>query len=321
MNENDPHLKEGRCLNCGVKLTGKYCSNCGQKDLAPRQTLGDLIVNFIGSFTSFESKFFLTFKFLILKPGQMVADYNSGKRERYYHPARMYVFLSFIFFLLFSLRPEKDVVIVKKNGVNMSASEEEKYLDSLRFQLDSTDWAEFGASQGARTLREYDSIENAKAPEQRDGAIERFFERKSIRLKEQYGHDYQAMMKGFSKSFADNTPKMIFLLLPFFALILWLLHKRHDIYYTEHLIFTVFFYDFLFLMGSFMILFSLVSWLSWLRYVIVLFVLFYLYKAMRKVYNQKRSKAILKFSFLLISFSFLVMVALMVNALITLILM
>lgn len=321
MNENDPHLKEGRCLNCGVELTGKYCSNCGQKDLPPRQTLGDLIVNFIGSFTSFESKFFLTFKFLILKPGQMVADYNSGKRERYYHPARMYVFLSFVFFLLFSLAPKESAVIVTKNGKALSIQEEDDYLDSIQVAMDTINWGAYGVARDPDTIEEYDSIQAAMSPEERDGSIGRFFARKNIRWKQQYGGNYRDMMAGFVDSFIANTPKMIFLLAPVFALLLWLLYFRRDVYYSEHLVFTVFFYDFLFLMGSFIVLFSFISWLNWMRFAIYLFILFYLYKALRKVYQQSRRKTIFKFTLLLLMFSFVLLIALAINAVVTLSLM
>ena len=45
-----------KCLNCDTPLTGKYCGTCGQRDLPARQDLGDLMINFISSFYSFESK-------------------------------------------------------------------------------------------------------------------------------------------------------------------------------------------------------------------------------------------------------------------------
>ena len=90
------------CLNCGTKLADTFCHHCGQKDIPKRQTLGELWTNFISSFWSYEGKFFLTTRYLITKPGFLALEYNEGKRESYYHPARMYVFISFVFFLLFS---------------------------------------------------------------------------------------------------------------------------------------------------------------------------------------------------------------------------
>jgi hypothetical protein len=50
------------CLNCGTKLQDIYCQHCGQKDLPTRQTLGELLTNFISSFWSYEGKFFYYYK-------------------------------------------------------------------------------------------------------------------------------------------------------------------------------------------------------------------------------------------------------------------
>ena len=90
------------CLNCNTQLYDAYCPHCGQKDIPKRQTLGELLTNFVSSFWSYESKFFRTCQYLLFKPGFLATEYTAGRRERYYHPARMYVFMSFIFFLLFS---------------------------------------------------------------------------------------------------------------------------------------------------------------------------------------------------------------------------
>ena len=82
--EPDLDRKDRVCLNCGTSLTDKFCPHCGQKDIPKRQTLGELVMNFIGSFTSFESKFFQTVWTLMSKPGFLVTEYNNGRRERYY---------------------------------------------------------------------------------------------------------------------------------------------------------------------------------------------------------------------------------------------
>ena len=152
-----------------------------------------------------------------------------------------------------------------------------------------------------KTLEEYDSLENAKPLEKRDGRIERYFKIKFITLKQQRGWDEKTIWKSFGESLQANIPKMIFFLLPVFALILKLLYIRRDFYYPEHLVFTVFFYDFLFLAGILGMLFSLVSWLEWINFFVFLYINFYLYKAMRRVYGQSRFKTVVKF-FLMISY-------------------
>src|SRR6478736_8463799 len=123
------HVNEN-CLNCGTKLVDVYCQHCGQKDIPRRQTLGDMLTNFISSFWSYEGKFFLTTKYLITRPGFLSIEYNAGRRESYYHPARMYVFISFVFFLLLFSLPDSDE---GDTNVNVMSKEELKDLkDDLK---------------------------------------------------------------------------------------------------------------------------------------------------------------------------------------------
>ncbi|GCC50808.1 DUF3667 domain-containing protein [Chryseotalea sanaruensis] len=301
---------EQHCLNCGTPLTGKYCGNCGQRDLPARQNLGDLLINFISSFYSFESKFFKTFKYLLFYPGKITAEYNAGKRESFYHPARMYVFLSFIFFLLFSTVFSTDDMDLEEKG-DFKTVQDSLNVDSL--VRENTKGLKFGyqpveistESKVAKTLAQYDSLQNALPAEKRDGYIKRYFERKGREV--EAGATQGQIAKAFMNDMMENTPKMIFILMPFFALLLKLFYVRRDFYYSEHLIFTIFFYDFIYLIGSLIILASKVEWLWWLELGLYMWIFIYLYKAMRKVYKQGRAKTVIKF--LLLNFLFLFVVS------------
>lgn len=301
------------CLNCGTPLTGKYCGNCGQRDLPARQDLGDLLINFISSFYSFESKFFKTFKYLLFYPGKIVAEYNAGKRESFYHPARMYVFLSFIFFLLFSTVFSTDEMDFDEKG-DFNAVKDTINVDSLsRKNTESLKIGyqpvEVGSdNKEAKTLAQYDSLQNVLPPEKRDGFITRYFERKGREIEAREGTSQGEMTKAFINDMIENTPRMIFILMPLFALLLKLLYTRRDFYYSEHLIFTIFFYDFIYLVASLIILVSKVEWLWWLELGLYLWIFIYLYKAMRKVYQQRRAKTVVKF--IMLNFLFLFFVSL-----------
>jgi hypothetical protein len=175
-------LKE--CLNCGTPLTGNYCGNCGQRDLPARQDLGDLIINFISSFYSFESKFLKTFKYLLFRPGKFVAEYNTGKRESFYHPARMYVFLSFVFFLLLSIfastddlglgdnvgfihrdRVKADSIIERVDTIVSTETGKSENANDLKVKYSKD--AQDKAIPDAKTVKEYDSIQNILSAERR----------------------------------------------------------------------------------------------------------------------------------------------------------
>ncbi len=83
-----------------------FCSFCGQDTKSKRASISTLVSDFISTYFSFESKFFVTFKTLILSPGFLSIEYISGKRVKYLSPIRLYIFTSFVFFLLNSFLPE-----------------------------------------------------------------------------------------------------------------------------------------------------------------------------------------------------------------------
>ncbi len=98
------HSKERHekiCLNCNAELSGRYCHECGQENIEPKETVWGLISHFFYDITHFDGKFFSTTRYLITKPGFLPQEYLKGRRARYLHPIRMYVFSSAMFFIIF----------------------------------------------------------------------------------------------------------------------------------------------------------------------------------------------------------------------------
>jgi uncharacterized protein DUF3667 len=92
---------EKNCLNCGEIVQGRYCQACGQENIEPKESAWGLISHFFQDITHFDGKFFSTGKLLFTRPGYLPKEYISGRRQRYLHPIRMYVFTSALFFLIF----------------------------------------------------------------------------------------------------------------------------------------------------------------------------------------------------------------------------
>lgn len=93
--------KENNCLNCGSIVQGRFCGQCGQENIAPRESVWHLVTHFFYDITHFDGKFFSALRFLIFKPGFLTAEYVKGRRASYLHPIRMYVFTSAFFFLIY----------------------------------------------------------------------------------------------------------------------------------------------------------------------------------------------------------------------------
>jgi hypothetical protein len=123
------HLKERKeknCLNCQTTVIGRYCHQCGQENLEPKETVWHLVQHFFNDITHFDGKFFSTVKLLLRKPGFLSAEYIAGRRMSYLNPIRMYVFTSaFFFIILFSLKKPEDMV---KANSDRSLAQLEKIL-------------------------------------------------------------------------------------------------------------------------------------------------------------------------------------------------
>lgn len=92
------------CKNCGTKLDGMYCYQCGQYALDIEQPFWKYILQYFENVYQFDSKVWLTLYYLFRRPGFLTREFNAGKINSYVHPLRLFMFLSCLFFILaFSL--------------------------------------------------------------------------------------------------------------------------------------------------------------------------------------------------------------------------
>lgn len=89
------------CKNCGTKLDGMYCYQCGQYALDIEQPFWKYILQYFENVYQFDSKIWLTLYYLFTRPGFLTREFNAGKINSYVHPLRLFMFLSCLFFLFF----------------------------------------------------------------------------------------------------------------------------------------------------------------------------------------------------------------------------
>ena len=92
------------CKNCGKKLKGMYCSQCGQYALDIEQPFWIYLQQYFENVYQFDRKVWLTLYYLFRRPGFLTREFNAGKINSYVHPLRLFMFLSCLFFIFaFSL--------------------------------------------------------------------------------------------------------------------------------------------------------------------------------------------------------------------------
>ncbi|MEO9144334.1 MAG: DUF3667 domain-containing protein [Ginsengibacter sp.] len=331
--------KEKNCLNCGAEVIGRYCHLCGQENIEPKESVAHFVVHFFNDITHFDGKFFVTLKDLLFRPGYLPREYMNGRRMRYLNPVRMYLFTSFIFFLVFfslyhfdvseskrikftfdsetdqmiDSMPVKDFNNLTKSlnhGKPMSRAEFKNYRDSVK-RLPVLGVFDSKGVANYKSRAQYDSV--LATGKVKDGWLMRSITYREIDINQRYENQKEKFVGDFIKSFMHHFPQILFISLPFVALFLKLLYiRRKKFYYVSHAIFTIHFYIFVFItMLIAMFISKLRDWLvwEWMGYInglISLLIFFYLYKALRNFYQQRRGKTILKYFLFLFSFSFLI---------------
>jgi hypothetical protein len=333
--------KEKDCLNCGTIVQGRFCHVCGQENLEPKESFWHLVVHFFNDITHFDGKFFTTVKDLLFRPGFLSKEYIAGRRASYLNPIRMYIFTSAIFFLIFFS------FLYKNDDINIITTINGKTIDEID-KMDSISFAAFTAninkendkpaipmlrkefkkyedsvtlgsgiqftSTKYKSKAQYDSV--LASGKKKHNWIQRQLVYKEIALNKKYSNDLRQIIKALQSTLLHSLPQMLFISLPFLALILKLIYiRRKQFYYVSHSIFSIHLYIFLFI--AMLFLFSIsksnerLHWgaLSFISIILTISLFMYEYLALKFFYKQGWIKTF--FKFLLINIFFVITLGLL----------
>lgn len=338
MEEKSTH----ECKNCSTEIDGKYCHFCGQQYHDHKESFGELVYEFVSDFLHFDSRFFRTVLPLIFQPGKLTKNYNEGKQRSQFHPIRLYLFSSFIYFFLFFYFNNVDevfenegisnhpVVFIADSKKHVKAEDslklanqyisdtfvKNKIPDNLTSVISDSDKKEFATlndsnEKYAITVTPYiDSLLQKKiTPEQylmlqkspgnthKAGYFERIITVRLLKINLKGEEGKKDFFKKLFETFLHNIPKMLFFLLPIFALFLKLLYiRRKQFYYVDHAVLSLHYFSlvFLLLILSNYILGRIFS-TGTFTFLAFLWMTIYLLMAMKRIYMQSWRKTMLKF--------------------------
>lgn len=318
------------CLNCETKFSGNFCPNCGQAVKDYDKPFSFIFFNFMGDFFAFDTRFFRTAVALVIKPGYLSKQYFAGRLVKYAPPFRLFLFMSFIFFLLLQIYTSRGLTTVLDKDLN----KEKAALDSfalnnadlllaaenddgiaLDLSLDSLAVLSAGTFSNNVDLRHMlIQIANKAEEKLKDETDPEKLSRKRefIRLCRSPEQATSRLLKYMSWAF--------FILLPIFALVLKLFYIRRNQNYIRHLIFSIHIHSFIFLLFSIIVTLSLLfDHIEQLILFLLLSFVVYFIIALKKFYGQSIGKVILKFigiSFVYNAIFWVVLVFVSINVLI-----
>tara|TARA_R110000868_G_scaffold85582_3_gene240646 strand:+ start:520 stop:1581 length:1062 start_codon:yes stop_codon:yes gene_type:complete len=329
------------CKNCENKYDSsfQFCPHCGQKS-NDELTLGILFYNTISNYFSFDARFFKSYIPLMFKPGYLANKFIEGKRLLYLHPAQMYLFISVVFFFLFSVITRESTQkfdTALKKGFDKT----EAIIDSIQIKplLDSVQTDELLKPLKDNKVnigidyKELDSIIKSKNKKPIVNSSFNFSEKKIdsliainatdsevykvMGLNEEAGAFtrklYSQALKFYKQrnggsilqAFYDTIPIAMFILLPIFALLLKLFYFRKGSF-SHHLVFAFYFFSFLFMVFSILILINLMWKIPiFLLGLIIISTFLYLWLAVKNFYKQGYLLSLIKsgiISFMYLSF-------------------
>jgi len=280
------------CLNCGTRLGGQYCGNCGQRSRNRLISIWQLLQEAFGDLLELDSRLWRTILPLLVRPGQLTRDYLEGRRARYMPPFRTYLVLSVIFFVVAFFDPKDDLSIffepepeptaeeiAQKEEIERRAEAEEQEnrdiaLEKLRAleaegKIDASVIDEFEDGENGFVIAFGDEDDDDDDDEGIFGDCEevtlsdeedvpewvtkRFTDE---RVKQICERNKARGNDNFADAILDNIPVALIVLLPIMALVLKVLYPLSRRYFVEHLLFFVHFHAFFFLILILQILFA-----------------------------------------------------------------
>jgi hypothetical protein len=225
------------CPNCGAAAGDVFCPRCGQEQVELRRSLRAHADDLLDAMAGWDGKIPRTLWALVRRPGLLTAEFLAGRRVRYVRPLKLYLWLSVLFFLALRLDGRGT------SGIKTTATRSAPAAPAATPAAGTPNGAAReapanAAPSGAGRPAGGAAGDRATDPGDRSlGArVRRAFR---ARLAALAALPEPERDRVFKEAFLANTGRMLFALLPLFALLLRALYLRGGWYYTEHLVFAL----------------------------------------------------------------------------------
>lgn len=298
------------CKNCETIFEGNYCPNCGQSTKQFDRPLHFLLVDFAGNVFAFDTRLWLSIKHLLTKPGKFETDYVHGKRRRYMPPFRLYVFVSFVFFLLLGFTTNHSVKQNKAmisntflgegtNDTMPNVAYMSKYLEDKVSKEDLIAFTEI-LEKAAQDSTVAESTQppihlNIKLGEDK------------IDIKE-IANNPELYLSRFFKYLSWS----FFVLMPFYGFLLWLLFKKSHTYYFAHFVMATSHHTIVFIAYALVLLsghYLNVTITNYLSNGFFFLILIYFYIGALRLYKLRWYSVLLRLSTVLLIYALISMLA------------
>ena len=116
-----------RCANCGTEFQSNYCPVCGQKSGVGPVCWKTVRQGLMVIWGMDSRSLLFTLVQLLLRPGYLISDYISGKRQASFPPVKMLLIVAIVFMIVATL---KDPTPIDENDIHSSFDLFAKWTDN-----------------------------------------------------------------------------------------------------------------------------------------------------------------------------------------------
>lgn len=238
---------ETACSGCGATLVGPFCHACGQEHRPRNLPMKDLIGNVMAESFNIEGRTFRTADAMLRRPGDLLVAFREG-RSLYTTPFKLFLIVSaaFFVFLVWS-----DVAIYQFLPVRSGAGPITAELVPNGVRLIGgtlRDVFLFPRADGAAAGETIAALQSVRpgADAVQQSAIDDFIQ-------------YQRAWTGLNATLETWLPRLLWLLMPVYGLMLWPLFRARGRMLVEHFVFALWAHCLIFIL---LVLFATLNWLG-----------------------------------------------------------
>jgi hypothetical protein len=310
----------GTCANCQKPLLGPYCAVCGQPSVTGRRSVHALIYAFVKDVVNFDSRILRTARALLFQPGELPQAFREGRTQPFVPAIRLYLFVSLVFFVLLSVTkigllqlevtamPQKVVLVDGKPFVHNPAFDPSETDPDVKAVVKPLIPISPERARRPGGVYEYSTKEHFFSPlgifhsnlppAARSQLLETPAQLSDARDKSAADFVRKYVFGAINRIAADPAalngpmtewiPRVLFILLPLYALLVALFHirRRRDFYLVDHLVFSFSVHTFTFVL--LMLAVGLAQVMAGSTVAMLFFVTcsLYIFLAMKRFYRQ-----------------------------------
>lgn len=111
---------DGKCINCGTSVQGKFCQECGQKTAVKRINLREGWNDFWGRVYGFDGMLPRTLRDLTIRPGHATREFLKGNRVKYYGPVGYFFFVIGLYAIVMSILKIESQEVIRAMGLDFA---------------------------------------------------------------------------------------------------------------------------------------------------------------------------------------------------------